>query len=121
MVLINCSFFSSDRVVITYSCVSCPLPDVNGLDVNPAQDTPVATRKEDTYIHFSVDVEIQRHVEKLPKGTCTNIILLHGSVGNQCRTSQGLHLAASKLKAFRHDGLPTILAVCSRRPQSLDH
>lgn len=32
------------------------------------QDTPVATRKEDTYIHFSVDVEIQRHVEKLPKG-----------------------------------------------------
>ncbi|XP_075893908.1 axin interactor, dorsalization-associated protein isoform X2 [Nelusetta ayraudi] len=42
--------------------------DVNGLDVNPAQDTPVATRKEDTYIHFSVEVEIQRHVEKLPKG-----------------------------------------------------
>lgn len=32
------------------------------------QDTPVATRKEDTYIHFSVDIEIQRHVEKLPKG-----------------------------------------------------
>lgn len=51
--------------------------DVNGLDVNPAQDTPVATRKEDTYIHFSVDVEIQRHVEKLPKGTCTNIVFLH--------------------------------------------
>ncbi|KAG7267171.1 hypothetical protein CRUP_008992, partial [Coryphaenoides rupestris] len=43
-------------------------PDVNGLDVNPVQDTPLASRKEDTYIHFSVDVEIQRHVEKLPKG-----------------------------------------------------
>ncbi|XP_058470087.1 axin interactor, dorsalization-associated protein [Solea solea] len=42
--------------------------DVNGVDVNPVQDTPVATRKEDTYIHFSVDIEIQRHVEKLPKG-----------------------------------------------------
>ncbi|XP_035473783.2 axin interactor, dorsalization-associated protein isoform X2 [Scophthalmus maximus] len=42
--------------------------DVNGVDVNPVQDTPVATKKEDTYIHFSVDVEIQRHVEKLPKG-----------------------------------------------------
>lgn len=41
---------------------------MNGVDLNPAQDTPVATRKEDTYIHFSVDVEIQRHVEKLPKG-----------------------------------------------------
>ncbi|XP_067338794.1 axin interactor, dorsalization-associated protein isoform X2 [Channa argus] len=43
-------------------------PDVNGVDLNPVQDTPVATRKEDTYIHFSVDVEIQRHLEKLPKG-----------------------------------------------------
>ncbi|XP_061602392.1 axin interactor, dorsalization-associated protein isoform X1 [Cololabis saira] len=42
--------------------------DLNGVDVNPVQDTPVATRKEDTYIHFSVDVEIQRHVERLPKG-----------------------------------------------------
>lgn len=42
--------------------------DLNGIDLNPVQDTPVATRKEDTYIHFSVDVEIQRHVEKLPKG-----------------------------------------------------
>lgn len=43
-------------------------PDLNGVDLNPVQDTPVATHKEDTYIHFSVYVEIQRHVEKLPKG-----------------------------------------------------
>ncbi|KAM9798155.1 axin interactor, dorsalization-associated protein [Neosynchiropus ocellatus] len=42
--------------------------DCNGVDLNPVQDTPVATKKEDTYIHFSVDVEVQRHVEKLPKG-----------------------------------------------------
>ncbi|KAM6954239.1 axin interactor, dorsalization-associated protein [Aplochiton taeniatus] len=42
--------------------------DVNGIDLNPVQDTPMATRKEDTYIHFSTDVEIQRHVERLPKG-----------------------------------------------------
>ncbi|XP_045066219.1 axin interactor, dorsalization-associated protein isoform X4 [Coregonus clupeaformis] len=42
--------------------------DVNGIDLNPVQDTPVATRKEDTYIHFSVDIEIQRHIERLPKG-----------------------------------------------------
>ncbi|XP_026857266.1 axin interactor, dorsalization-associated protein isoform X1 [Electrophorus electricus] len=42
--------------------------DMNGVDLNPVQDTPVATRKEDTYIHFSVDVEIQKHLEKLPKG-----------------------------------------------------
>lgn len=46
----------------------CLPADLNGVDLNPVQDTPVATRKEDTYIHFSVDVEIQRHVEKLPKG-----------------------------------------------------
>ncbi|KAK1889494.1 Axin interactor dorsalization-associated protein [Dissostichus eleginoides] len=44
------------------------LKDLNGLDVYPVQDTPVASRKEDTYIHFSVDVDIQRHVEKIPKG-----------------------------------------------------
>ncbi|XP_062857259.1 axin interactor, dorsalization-associated protein isoform X3 [Trichomycterus rosablanca] len=44
------------------------VPDLNGVDLNPVQDTPVATHKEDTYIHFSVYVEIQRHLEKLPKG-----------------------------------------------------
>ncbi len=43
-------------------------PDLNGIDLNPVQDTPVATQKEDTYVHFSVDVEIQKHLEKLPKG-----------------------------------------------------
>lgn len=48
--------------------MSISVKDANGVDLNPMQDTPVATRKEDTYIHFSVDVEIQRHVEKLPKG-----------------------------------------------------
>lgn len=42
--------------------------DLNGVDLSPLQDTPVASRKEDTYIHFNTDVEIQRHVEKLPKG-----------------------------------------------------
>ncbi|XP_071205750.1 axin interactor, dorsalization-associated protein-like [Salvelinus alpinus] len=41
--------------------------DLSGIDLNPVQDTPVATRKEDTYIHFSVDIEIQRHIERLPK------------------------------------------------------
>uniref|UniRef100_A0A673VZV2 Axin interactor, dorsalization associated n=1 Tax=Salmo trutta TaxID=8032 RepID=A0A673VZV2_SALTR len=42
--------------------------DLSGIDLNPVQDTPVATQKEDTYIHFSVDIEIQRHIERLPKG-----------------------------------------------------
>uniref|UniRef100_A0AAV2KCI0 C2 Aida-type domain-containing protein n=1 Tax=Knipowitschia caucasica TaxID=637954 RepID=A0AAV2KCI0_KNICA len=44
------------------------IKDVNGVDLNPVQDTPVASRKEDTFIHFNVDVEVQKHVEKLPKG-----------------------------------------------------
>ncbi|XP_077409349.1 axin interactor, dorsalization-associated protein isoform X2 [Vanacampus margaritifer] len=42
--------------------------DSNGMDLNPVQDTPVATKKEDIYIHFSMDVDIQKHLEKLPKG-----------------------------------------------------
>lgn len=55
-------------VMKTCLCL-CVLPsDMNGVDLNPMQDTPVATRKEDTYIHFNVDVEIQKHIEKLPKG-----------------------------------------------------
>lgn len=43
--------------------------DLNGIDLTPVQDTPVALRKEDTYVHFNVDIEIQKHVEKLTKGT----------------------------------------------------
>ncbi|KAK3506762.1 hypothetical protein QTP70_023935 [Hemibagrus guttatus] len=42
--------------------------DLDGVELNPVQDTPVSTHKEDTYIHFGVDVEIQKHIEKLPKG-----------------------------------------------------
>lgn len=42
--------------------------DADGVDLNPVQDTPVSTHKEDTYIHFNLDVEIQKHLEKLPKG-----------------------------------------------------
>ncbi|XP_056619788.1 axin interactor, dorsalization-associated protein [Triplophysa dalaica] len=48
--------------------ITLSVKDVNGIDLNPVQDTPVATQKEDTYVHFSVDVEIQKHLEKLPKG-----------------------------------------------------
>ncbi|XP_031438120.1 axin interactor, dorsalization-associated protein isoform X2 [Clupea harengus] len=48
--------------------ITVSVKDLNGVDLNPVQDTPVASRKEDTYIHFNIDVEIQKHVEKLPKG-----------------------------------------------------
>lgn len=43
-------------------------PDLNGIDLTPVQDTPVASRKEDTYVHFNVDIELQKHIEKLTKG-----------------------------------------------------
>ncbi|XP_075060397.1 axin interactor, dorsalization-associated protein isoform X1 [Mixophyes fleayi] len=42
--------------------------DINGIDLTPVQDTPMASRKEDTYVHFNVEIEIQKHVEKLTKG-----------------------------------------------------
>ncbi|KAJ8275362.1 hypothetical protein COCON_G00099870 [Conger conger] len=48
--------------------ITVSVKDLNGVDLNPVQDTPVATRKEDTYIHFGMDVEIQKHLEKLSKG-----------------------------------------------------
>ncbi|XP_078068304.1 axin interactor, dorsalization-associated protein isoform X3 [Mustelus asterias] len=48
--------------------VTVSVKDANGVDLTPVQDTPIATRKEDMYIHFAVDVEIQKHIEKLPKG-----------------------------------------------------
>ncbi|XP_048841944.1 axin interactor, dorsalization-associated protein isoform X2 [Brienomyrus brachyistius] len=48
--------------------ITVSVKDLNGVDLNPVQDTPVATRKEDTYIHFSMDVEIQKHLEELSKG-----------------------------------------------------
>ncbi|KAK2086723.1 hypothetical protein P7K49_036148 [Saguinus oedipus] len=42
--------------------------NLNGIDLTPVQDTPVASRKEDTYIRFNVDIELQKHVEKITKG-----------------------------------------------------
>uniref|UniRef100_A0A2K6FB21 Axin interactor, dorsalization-associated protein n=1 Tax=Propithecus coquereli TaxID=379532 RepID=A0A2K6FB21_PROCO len=48
--------------------ITVSVKDLNGIDLTPVQDTPVASRKEDTYVHFNVDVELQKHVEKLTKG-----------------------------------------------------
>lgn len=61
-----------------------PSPDLNGIDLNPVQDTPVATRKEDTYIHFSVEVEIQKHLEKLPKGLTLLLRVTEVTEKNHC-------------------------------------
>ncbi|XP_019775942.1 axin interactor, dorsalization-associated protein isoform X3 [Orcinus orca] len=48
--------------------ITVSVKDLNGIDLTPVQDTPVASRKEDTYVHFNVDIELQKHVEKLTKG-----------------------------------------------------
>lgn len=53
--------------LLSFSCCFFPA-DLNGIDLTPVQDTPVALRKEDTYVHFNVDIEIQKHIEKLTKG-----------------------------------------------------
>ncbi|XP_077892709.1 axin interactor, dorsalization-associated protein-like [Ictidomys tridecemlineatus] len=48
--------------------ITVSIKDLNGIDLTPLQDTPVASRKEDTYVHFNVDIELQKHIEKLTKG-----------------------------------------------------
>ena len=42
--------------------------DANGVNVTPPQDTPASNSKDGNYVLFGVNVEIQRPIEKLPKG-----------------------------------------------------
>ncbi|XP_061407370.1 axin interactor, dorsalization-associated protein [Lethenteron reissneri] len=48
--------------------ITVSVKDASAVELSPVQDTPVASRKEDTFVHFGTDVEIQKHVEQLPKG-----------------------------------------------------
>ncbi|XP_071834373.1 axin interactor, dorsalization-associated protein A-like isoform X2 [Apostichopus japonicus] len=43
--------------------------DKTGIDVTRSQDTPVSTEREDPYILFGVNVEIQKPLENLPPGS----------------------------------------------------
>lgn len=43
--------------------------DANCVNVAKSQDTPMSNRKEGSYILFGADVEIQKAIEKLPRGT----------------------------------------------------
>ncbi|XP_078000787.1 axin interactor, dorsalization-associated protein B-like [Glandiceps talaboti] len=43
--------------------------DLSGVDVTSVQETPVAISKEDLYINFDTELEVQKPIEKLPKGT----------------------------------------------------
>ena len=42
--------------------------DANSVNVTPPQDTPMSNRKDGKYINFDIDVEIQKPIEKLPRG-----------------------------------------------------
>ena len=43
--------------------------DSNSVNVTPPQDTPISHRKDGKFINFGIDVEIQKPIEKLPRGT----------------------------------------------------
>uniref|UniRef100_UPI00358E510B axin interactor, dorsalization-associated protein isoform X2 n=1 Tax=Myxine glutinosa TaxID=7769 RepID=UPI00358E510B len=49
--------------------ITVSVKDPNGVDLTHVQDTPVASMQEDLFVHFGIEVEIQRPIEKLPKGT----------------------------------------------------
>ncbi|XP_072167800.1 axin interactor, dorsalization-associated protein-like [Diadema setosum] len=49
--------------------ITISVKDVAGVDVTKSQDTPVATRREEPYVMYGVNVELQKPLEKLPKGT----------------------------------------------------
>ncbi|XP_072032341.1 axin interactor, dorsalization-associated protein-like [Amphiura filiformis] len=57
--------------------ITISVKDSAGVDVTKMQDTPVAIKREDPYIVFDVDVEIQRPLEKMPKGTAIFFELKH--------------------------------------------
>lgn len=42
--------------------------DANSVNVTPPQDTPISNRKDGKFINFGVEVEIQKPIEKLPRG-----------------------------------------------------
>lgn len=42
--------------------------DANSVNVTPPQDTPMSNRRDGKFIDFGYDVEIQKPIEKLPRG-----------------------------------------------------
>ncbi|KAM7426140.1 hypothetical protein ABFA07_022537 [Porites harrisoni] len=49
--------------------ITVSVKDANSVNVTPPQDTPMSNRKDGKYINFGFDVEIQKPIEKLPRGT----------------------------------------------------
>ena len=46
--------------------------DANSVNVTPPQDTPMSNKKDGKYVNFGIDVEIQKPIEKLPRGKNDN-------------------------------------------------
>ncbi|CAH1791255.1 unnamed protein product [Owenia fusiformis] len=57
--------------------MSVSVKDLNCVNLTVSQDTPITTRKEDMYIHFGVDVHIQKPLEFLPQGYAIFFELKH--------------------------------------------
>lgn len=49
--------------------------DTSGVDVCTPQKTPVCTLRDDTYIYFGFDVELQIPIEKLPRSKFNNLFI----------------------------------------------
>ncbi|XP_033104992.1 axin interactor, dorsalization-associated protein-like isoform X2 [Anneissia japonica] len=58
-----------DAMVYIDPFIVVSVKDVSGVPVTNIQSTPTSIKKEDPYVSFEVDVEIQKAIEKLPKGS----------------------------------------------------
>lgn len=54
---------------LTFFLFASIYADANSVNVTPPQDTPISHRKDGKFIIFGIDVEIQKPIEKLPRGT----------------------------------------------------
>lgn len=72
---------------------SCIHVDANSVNVTPPQDTPISHRKDGKFINFGIDVEIQKPIEKLPRGTdsdfCVLRISLYSPISQYPRENEG--------------------------------
>lgn len=55
--------------------VSCK--DIAGVDLCPSQKTPTAARRDDTYLYFGTDVEIQICIEKMARNSAIFFEMKH--------------------------------------------
>lgn len=58
-----------------YISISCK--DISGVDVCTPQKTPVCTQRDDTFIYFGIDVELQIPIEKLPRNSAVFFEIMH--------------------------------------------